>query len=256
MKKNMMIKQGYGLIMALFFAIFFSSCMKNDSSNPDVAAAGLMAFNLAPKQSAVGFVLSGNNFTNNALAYTNYTGGYIGIYPGTRSIVALDARTNSTLTNSDYSFEKDKYYSLFLLGDTIYNNIVVNDGLDSLSGLSGKAYIRFINAIDDASTPAVNISAGANRIVSENAAFKNVSSFIEAPAGSVTVSINNNSNIQASRTITLEERKVYTVLLLGIPGSTDSLTSIQIRYIENGTLSADSTNGGVARTAPSAININ
>jgi hypothetical protein len=39
-----------------------------------------------------------------------------------------------------------------------------------------------------------------------------------------------------SRTVTLEKDKVYTVLLVGIPGQTDTTKSVQIKYIANGTL--------------------
>jgi hypothetical protein len=39
-----------------------------------------------------------------------------------------------------------------------------------------------------------------------------------------------------SRTVTLEKDKVYTVLLVGIPGLTDKTKSVQIKYIANGTL--------------------
>lgn len=232
--------------VVLISAVFFGSCKKNDNNNPETPVAGLMAFNLAPGQSAVGFQLSGNNLTNTILDYTSYTGGYLGIYTGARSVTAIDAGTNSTLATTDYTFEKDKYYSLFLVGDTTYQNLVVNDKIDSLSGTNGKAYIRYINAIADESTPVVNISENGSSLLTENAAFKNVSAFVAATPGTVNISITNNGNIQAERTITLEERKVYTALLLGVPGSTDELKRVQIRYIENGTLSADSTGIGVA----------
>lgn len=257
MKKLLLICKNRGVFSAVLLSvILFSSCMKNNNNNPETPIAGLMAFNLAPQQTAIGFQLSGNNLTNTALAYTNYTGGYLGIYTGARSVTAFDANTNSILTSSDYTFDKDKYYSLFLVGDTAYQNIVVNDNIDSLSGTNGKAYIRYINAIADGGTPTANISENSTSLISENAAFKNVSSFVAATPGSVHISINNNSNIQASRTITLEERKVYTVLLLGVPGSADSLRSVQIRYIENGTLSADTTGTGFSHVSSSAVKIN
>ncbi|MCC6288786.1 MAG: DUF4397 domain-containing protein [Chitinophagaceae bacterium] len=231
--------------------------MKNNNSDQETPVAGLIAFNLAPQQSAVGFQLSGNNLTNTALSYTNYTGGYLGIYTGARSVTAIDANTNSTLASTDYIFEKDKYYSLFLVGDTTYQNIIVDDKIDSLSG-NGKAYIRYINAIADAGTPVVNISENGNSLINDNAAFKNVSAFVAATPGAVSISVNNNGNIQAQRSITLEERKVYTALLIGVPGSTDSLKSVQIRYIENGTLSADTTatGQGFSRVNPSSVKIN
>ncbi|MFT3702775.1 MAG: DUF4397 domain-containing protein [Agriterribacter sp.] len=239
-----------------FSLIFFSSCTKNNDNNNSTPVAGLMAFNLAPDKPAIGFALSGNSLTNAALPYTSYTGGYLSIYAGTRPVVAFDANTNATIASTDYTFDKDKYYSLFLVGDTTFQNVVVSDNIDSLSGVSGNAYIRYINAIADSSKPTVTITQGGSNIVNENAAFASVSHFTPLTGGDVTLTVSNGSNIQASRTITLEQRKVYTALLVGVPGSTDSTKNIQIKYIENGTLSADSTNNGFSRVAPKAIKVN
>ena len=116
--------------------------------------AGLMAFNLSPDKPAIGIALSGSNLTNAALGYTNYTGGYLNIYSGSRTIEAYDAGGGNTFTASDYNFEQNKYYSLFIVGkDSAYRNIVVNDQLDSLSANSGKAFIRYVNAVPDSSRP-------------------------------------------------------------------------------------------------------
>ena len=49
------------------------------------------------------------------------------------------------------------------------------------------------------------------------------------------IKVSNGSTINKDRTITLEQQKVYTVLLAGVPGSTGN-DSLQIRFIENGTL--------------------
>jgi hypothetical protein len=76
-------------------------------------------------------------------------------------------------------------------------------------------------------------------VINGEAAFAFVSDFVEINAGTAAIAISNNNNIQASRTVALEERKVYTVLFAGIPGSEDTAKSVQIRYIENGTLSED-----------------
>lgn len=256
--KNLMSirKQLFALTAIAFSAVLFSSCLKNNNdNNNDVSAAGLMAFNLAPNKSAIGFSLSGNSLTSTALAYTNYTGNYLGVYTGTRSITAFDANTNSSITSTEATFDKDKYYSLFLVGDTAYKNVVVSDNIDSLSGTSGVAYVRYINAIPDSSNPIVTLTQGGNNVVNENAAFSNVSHFTPFTAGDITIAVNNNGGIQASRNITLEQRKVYTALLIGIPGSTDTAKAVKIKYIENGTLSADSTTQGFSKASPKVISI-
>jgi hypothetical protein len=243
----------------LFSAVIFSSCLKSDdNNNPGTPASGLMAFNLSPDKSAIGIALSGSNLTNTALGYTNYTGGYLSIYSGSRTVEAYDAGSGNAFTGSDYNFEQDKYYSLFIVGkDSAYQNVIVNDQLDSLSPASGKAYIRYINAVPDSSQPLVTVSDNANSVISENADFASVSGFVEINPGNANIAINNSNNIQATRTITLEERKAYTILFSGIPGSADTTQSVQIRYIENGTLDDDSTaQQGVSTVSPRSVKIN
>ena len=53
----------------------------------------------------------------------------------------------------------------------------------------------------------------------------------------------------------MEDKKVYTALLIGVPGSTDTATSVQIRYIENGKLSEDTTAQGFSHVSPKSISI-
>ena len=243
---------------ALFSVIIFSSCLKsNDNNNPGTPASGLMAFNLSPEKSAIGISLSGSNLTNTALAYTNYTGGYLNIYSGARTIEAYDAESGNAFTGSNYNFEENRYYSLFIVGkDSAHQNVIVNDQLDSLPSISGKAYIRYVNAVPDSSRPLVTVNDNASSVVSENAAFASVSDFVEINPGNANIAINNNDDIQASRTIALEERKVYTILFSGIPGSTNTTHGVQIRYIENGTLKDSAAQQGVSTVSPRSIRSN
>lgn len=235
-------------LSALFLAsATFTSCLKNNDNNNQAPVAGLMAFNLSPNASPIGFTLSGNNLTNSPLAYTNYTGGYLGIYTGSRTIAAFDASSYNVLASSEFTFEKDKYYSLFLIGDTAYKNIVVNDRIDSLQGKAGIAYIRYINAIPGLGAPKVKIAQNGNDVVNDNAAFGSVSDFAVVQAGQVTINVNSNDTLNVERTITVDERKVYTALLAGKPGVTDTVKAVGIKYIVNGTLSPDSTTNGVGR---------
>ncbi|MBX2922368.1 MAG: DUF4397 domain-containing protein [Chitinophagaceae bacterium] len=235
--------------------LIFASCKKSDNENPDIPVAGLMAFNLAPEKEGIGFTLSGNNLTNAPLTYPNYTGGYLGIYTGSRTVTAFDASTGNTITNLDHTFDQDKYYSLFLTGyGDAYKNIIVNDPLDTLSATSGKAYIRYINAIaDSVSQPKVVVTDNTGDVIDENAQFTNVSGFTAVAPGSITIDVNDGSAIQTNRSITVEDKKVYTVLLIGVPGSTETDQNVQIRYIENGTLTEDANSNGVSRAVPGNI---
>jgi hypothetical protein len=155
-------------------------------------------------------------------------------------VESFDYPASKPLDSLNYTFEKDKYYSVFVVGAKgSYRNVVSADNFDSLSATSGNAYIRFVNGITDSvNTPNVTITAGSN-VSNENAAYAGVSQFKAVAPGQVSVAVKNGSGIDASRTITLEAKKVYTVLLTGVPGATDD-TKVQIRFIQNGTLTEDS----------------
>lgn len=220
----------------LMAAVLLSACNKSkDQVGVEIPVAGLMAINLAPDISTMNILLSGNNLTNAPLAFTNFTGGYLRVYTGDRTVSAYSA--NLPVTSSNYTFDSKKFYSLFVVGaNANYKNVIAYDHFDSLKATPGKAYIRYINAIPDSSDPKVTITANGSNVVEQAAAFASISDFTEVSTGEVAVAINNEGNIQANRTITLEERKVYTVLLIGVPESTDPAKAVQIKFIENGKL--------------------
>ncbi len=216
--------------------LFFTACKKSNDNIPNTPAAGLMAFNLAPDKSAIGVSLSGNSLVSSPIGYTGYTGNYLSIYPGTRSIETFD-NNSSPFISSQYSFDTSKYYTLFVVGNNgTYQNLVVNDNVESLTATNGSAYIRYINAIPDSSKPNVSIISGGTNIVNDNAAFTTVSPFVAIPAGDAVIGANNENSIHLNRTINLEEKKVYTVMLVGNPAATDSTAKVQIRFILNGGL--------------------
>ena len=219
--------------------VLFAACSKfnDDDNNNNTPVSGLMAFNLAPDKSSIGIALSGSNLTNAPLAYTNFTGTYQRIYTGSREVESYDNTSDSTISTVNYNFEADKYYSLFVAGaNGVYTNIITHDNFDSLSSASGKAYVRYINAIPDSTKPTVTITANGNNVINAPAAFSSVSDFTAADPGELTVTVKNNSTIDANRIISLEQGKAYTVLLVGIPGATDTAKTVQIKYILNGSL--------------------
>lgn len=228
------------LLCAALLALALSGCsMDNNDTEPE--AAGLMAFNLAPDQPLAGIALSGRMLPG-PLPYTSYTGAYLRVYPGKRTVTSYDARTGETLAQDSASLSPRKYYSLFLVGDgDSHRNIMVADGLDTLHGMEDKAYLRCINAIDDPAAPEVNVTASGITL-DTTLAFGSLSPFTALPAGDVSIRVSFGGGAATERTIQAEEQKVYTVLLLGNPaaasGSSDTL---QIRYVPNGTLMVDTT---------------
>lgn len=226
-------------LSGLFLIIFLFSACKKDVDRVQQPAAGLMAFNLAPDNAAVGVALSGNNFTNAPLAYTNYTGGYRGVFVGNRSVESYDYFSGAALATTQQLFRDSAYYSLFVLGTAgHYTNLLVQDNLDSLSAANGQAYVRYVNAIPDSTKPLVTISSGGVNIVNSTAAYATASDFTGITPGDISITVNNESTFNVSRTISVESGKVYTILLTGIPEQTDTTKAVQIKFITNGTISS------------------
>lgn len=221
--------------------LLWTSCNKNDQGgNTGSNAAGLMAFNLAPDKPAVSLALSGSVITNVPLGFVNYTGVYLGIYPGTRQVQSYDYNNGNPIYTSTGTFQAGKFYSLFVVGaNSNYQHVLVEDVYDSLNASSGEAFVRYVNAIPDSSAPVVNMISAGTEVLNEPASYRHVSEFRAVAPGSLDVAISNGSNIQASRTITVTASKAYTILLAGLPGSADPAAAVQIRFVENGTLTSD-----------------
>ena len=223
--------------IAILLTGFLTACDKDlDDDNTPVPSAGLMVFNLVPDREAIGVALSGNAIGNAPLEYTSFNGAYQRIFIGARDIETFDFRTDSLLAKTNFSFEDSSFYSVFVVGSNgKYNNITVEDEVDS-NATADRAYIRYINAIPDSSAPVVTIEAGGNNVADGPAAFGEVTEFTPINGGDVTIAVSNGSSISANRTISLENGKAYTALLVGLPDATDTTQKVQIRYIENGTV--------------------
>lgn len=223
--------------MGLFVLVagVFAACNKKDTVETHIPAAGLMVFNLAPDKDGIGVALSGNLINNMPLGYTSYNGNYRSIYTGQRGIEVFDLR-DSVFATSSFTFEDGNLYSLFLTGnDGVYKTITVKDDVDS-NATSDKAYIRYINAIPDSSAPVVTVTAAGTNVSQGAASFNTVSQFTPVSPGEVKVAVSNGGNISADRSITLESGRVYTALIIGVPGATDDLKKVQIRYVQNGVI--------------------
>jgi hypothetical protein len=230
-----------GTLAVIFMAGVITACNKKDAVDNRIPAAGLMIFNLAPDKEAIGIALSGNLVHNTPLGFTSFNGFYQNVYTGSRDIAAYDYPGNdSAFATSTFNFEDNSYYSVFVTGNNgVYRNITVKDEVDSTAS-GDKAWVRYINAIPDSSAPVVTITAGGSKVTEGPASFTNVTPFTAVNGGDITIAVNNGTNISANRTLTLENGKVYTALLVGVPGATDSTKKVQIRYVQNGMVSAAS----------------
>ena len=210
-------------ISIVVLSVFLSACKKDLTTQPSTPAAGLMAFNLVPDNGPISITLSNNPFTTNPLAYTNYTGAYRGVYVGSRDVISYDYNSNTQLAKSNQLFEDSAYYSLFVLGaNGNFRNVIVKDNFDSLSSTSGQAFVRYVNAIPDSTKPMITVASDDSQVFDGSAPFATVTDFKGVTPGNINITINNGSNINANRTIAVENGKIYTILLSGLPDATDT----------------------------------
>lgn len=224
---------------SLLATVIFSACNKDDDNYPEPVSAGLMSFNLAKDQPAVGFAISGNVLTNTPLGYNNFTGTYQRIFTGNRSVAAYIFGTQNTIATTETNFEADKYYSVFLVGSsTNYTNLLTRDNFDSLKSNNGKAYIRYLNAIPDSAAMQVTVAQGGGNVVNDAAPFKTISEFVAVNPGNINIALAvTGIAVPITREIEVAENKVYTILLSEKPEYLDPLKPKEIKYIENGVLS-------------------
>jgi len=228
LRKGIMVAAG-----VLSIAVLFSACKKDKNEITQSQLSSLMAFNLATDQPVVSVGLSGNLF-GAPLNYGTFTGTYLNVYPGSRQVSSYGG-SNTFLDSVTYTFQPGKYYSVFVTGaNNNYKNVVVQDNYDSLTASSGKAYVRYVNAIAGASSSNVTISNSEGNVVNSVVLPGQVSQFVAVTPGSLNVNVSNESSV--SRAITVAQQKAYTILLMGQPNQTDSAKAVQIRFIENGTV--------------------
>ena len=235
-KKIFSVFQNKFFYLLLFSTVAFSACKKdNVASTP---TAGLMAFNLVPDSiTPVVFVMNSNSLTNTPLSYSNFTGNYLPIYAGARTLKVYENNSDSALATGSFTVDANKYYSAFLMGaNGMYKNVIVDDGLDSLPDSTEQSFVRYVNAIPDSSSQNITISANGTDEVAASTHYGDVSSFKGITPGDFTIDVTNDSTISAIKAITFEKNKVYTVLLTGLPHATDTAKAVKIRYIVNGTV--------------------
>ena len=238
--KNKFIKtwQTKNLFLCALLILTFSSCKKTPVVATASTVSGLMAFNLIPDSTfSIAFAFSNISLTNTPISYPSYTGNYVSINSGNQQIGLFKANPDSLLVNTTFTFEPAKYYSAFAMGaNGNYKDVIIADKVDSLPTGTGNAFVRFVNAIPDSSKPTVTIALNGTNVVNEAAPFGTVSDFVGVTPGSISVNMDNGSTISANKTISVGANNVYTILLVGIPGVSDTTRAIRISYILNGTV--------------------
>lgn len=241
MKRGILSSVSRGMIAAgcaVVIGMSLVACSKSNDFNPgNQNVSGFMAFNLSDKN-GIGITLSGQNLVSQALGYSVYTGAYLTVPSGVTAVRSYDATGNTTLAEKTDSLIVGKYYTLVVAGAAgTYRNLLVRDNYDNLTASTSKAYIRFVNAIPDSAAPAVTITSGGQTVSTDpSARFGKISEFVAVDSGVVRIAAANGGTIQGDVTVRAKASDVYTVLLKGFPGATDTARQVKLSVITNGNL--------------------
>lgn len=97
----------------------------------------------------------------------------------------------------------------------------------------------------------ITITASGASPVTSAAGFGTVSAFATVNTGNLVIAIKNSAGVDTSRTIAVEQSKLYTVLFSGLPGS--AVTPVDIKFIVNGQLDSTRQVAGTTGIATAVI---
>ncbi|RXK82783.1 DUF4397 domain-containing protein [Filimonas effusa] len=213
------------LFLALSVATTFGfvSCSKDDDDVIDTEAS-VRVVHTIPNAGSVNFFIDGTQRNSSAFGFGESTG-YFAIDKGKRTAEFKSATGNNTLLTTPVDFGSGNYtlFATGLPGDNTLAAVVVADDLQTPA--AGKVRVRVAHMSPDA--PSVNVLVNDSLLLS-NAAYKSVSGFVEIPARTYTVKLNNSANGQNAYTrenVTLEAGKNYTLTAQGLTSGAGAITA-------------------------------
>lgn len=214
-------------LVLLSLAVFFLASCKNDDIDdlpqPDIAAFNVV--NASPGQTSFNFALDNQIVNGPALTFTDQTG-YISAYTGIRKFdVTLGGTTQSILTDT-LNLETDRYYSVFISGQSPLSTLVTEDDISAPA--TGKAKIRFVQLSPDAGELTLGIKGG--EALFQEQEFKTASAFISIdPAQYILEIEDDGGDALTERNVTIAAGKIYTVWAGGLlEGTGNSAMVIQV----------------------------
>ncbi|RZM28180.1 MAG: DUF4397 domain-containing protein [Pedobacter sp.] len=149
------------------------SCKKEPVEVVDVSFLSIT--NTVPTLGTFNLYMNQNRVNNGALPFGG-TINYFQVKSGTYNAKLTTESNAESLLTKDFDFEKDKIYSLFIVGKGAgLEYLLINDEIRTLS--VEKAYIRFINLSPDA--PALSLVAKDSAAVVSDKTYKSASAFVE-----------------------------------------------------------------------------
>ena len=217
------MKKQLFLALSVATTLGFVSCSKDDDNVIDTDAS-VRVIHTMPNTGGVNFFIDGAQRNSSVFGYGESTG-YFGVTNGERTAEFKSATGNNTLITTPVDFGNGNYtlFATGLSGENTLTTVLVEDNLQTPA--AGKARVRVAHVAPDA--PAVNVLVNDSLLLS-NAAYKSVSGFVEIPARTYTVKLNNSGNgqnVYTSGNVTLEAGKNYTLAAQGLTSGAGAITA-------------------------------
>lgn len=213
-------------ITYLLLAAFISatSCNKDDGDPvppPSTPKANVMFGNVSVDVTSATAKINGTAVSSASnMAFLASTG-YIAVDPATNATLAFATSSNLTLKSTNATLNANNNYSVFLTGDITKPDVAFATD-DLTNPTTGKAKVRFFHLASDTLklTATVDTTTIATGITT-----KNVSNFVEVPAGTWSIVVADPTAIHQTLTLSgqqLAAGKIYTVIKTGIQGGTNN----------------------------------
>lgn len=220
----------------LSFALLLGAltgCDDDDDVTPLPVAdsvAYVSLYHVSPDAPPLGILVDNNRINFNPFDYTEHTG-YLRFFTGQRELIFTPFNASNTLLQTSVNLEDDQLYSVFVTGEADDLQVLVSE--DSIPEVEGNnTLVRLVHVSPDA--PAVDLSATEGEDLFSAVAYREVSEFVEIPAGSTSFDITAAGTEEVVATVAsvnfLPER-VYTIVVRGYldpPAGNTNALSVQI----------------------------
>ncbi|QCR23495.1 DUF4397 domain-containing protein [Pontibacter sp. SGAir0037] len=202
------------LLLILLPALALSSCNDDDTTEPTVYQAQVMAVHASPDAPGVDLLVDDVKVNSSALVYPNNTN-YLEVPEGTRNIKVNAAGTSTSVIDADLDLERNKFYTIFaadMLSEI--KPIVLEDDLTMPA--SGQSHVRFVHLSPDA--PAVDVAVQGGPVLFSNRSFESATAFTPVAGGTYNLEVRpagSTDVVLSVPNVQLQAGKIYTIFARG-----------------------------------------
>ncbi|MCX8011438.1 MAG: DUF4397 domain-containing protein, partial [Ignavibacteria bacterium] len=194
----------------------------------------LRMINACPNGGGLDLYIDDNKVTSN-LNFTQ-TLGYQYIRSGERNIKIYPAgKTTPTLLNFNYELEQNKNYSLIVMDSLVKLTPILLEDL-TYTPITGKAFVRFINASSDAPPFDIKIGSPSGVVKHSYFSYQQITEYEQydpAVLSFIFTQANTNTELLSLRGFSMVANRAYTIIIMGFVNGVAGQTLTVRWYLDN-----------------------